>query len=664
VAVGDGSTVTNSAGGTVSTTGDNSGAVIVIGNGTLTNDGTISTGGADATAVLFTGEATIDNSGTIAAGVARGIDLAGASTVNNTGTVSGGTDGIRFNAGSTLNNQAGATVSGDTGVTGSTGDDTVVNFGTITGTTAAAALGDGSDAFQQWTGAAVTGDVDLGGGDDTFVLEGANSTVAGMILGGAGADTAVLGGTLDADNLMGFETNTLGTLFDLTISGDRTLSGDVVIDGVVNVGLGVDSLTNDGTITLENTGVINIATPLDEALLGQTVTVLQDGAGFTDNGATINIIDDDLLIDYTPIVGSLRVQVTGVNPLAGQGDANFANFGGVIAGGIRNGTISAANFAALNALGSAAEFQTAAADALPSLSGGVSREIFETSNVASQALDRHLAAEGSGVWGQIAIRGSEQEEFSASQDGYESDQTVITIGGDFAVGETARFGLLASYADIEVEDFQGNVPQETSDAESIKLGAYASWTPVERSFLNMELAYLTGEVESARTGFFGPITSGYDFDGFAARVTVGYDLLPDENVSLTPTLGINAADISFDDGTEAGGFGFLIERGDEVFIEGRAGLELGAQVSDKVDGFIQGTIIHDFADSPRSFRLSSAQLPTFTTNLPTPGEDRFELAAGMDVSVSDQFSIGLGYQGDFGGGYDAHSARATVRIGF
>ena len=244
-------------------------------------------------------------------------------------------------------------------------------------------------------------------------------------------------------------------------------------------------------------------TPLDAALIGQTVLVLEDGTGFVDNGGTINILDDDLFIEYTPIVGSLSVQVNVVNPLAGSGDANFANFGTAVVGGITAGTISAANFAALNALGSAAEFQTAAADALPSLSGGVSREIFETSNVASQALDRHLAAEGSGVWGQIAIRGADQDASSLSQDGYESDQTVITIGGDFAFGDTFRAGVLASYADIEVEDFAGNVPQDDSDVESIKLGVYGAWTPTDRAFVNVELAYLTGEVESARSGFFG-----------------------------------------------------------------------------------------------------------------------------------------------------------------
>lgn len=51
--------------------------------------------------------------------------------------------------------------------------------------------------------------------------------------------------------------------------------------------------------------------------------------------------------------------------------------------------------------------------------------------------------------------------------GYDSDQTIFTVGGDFAFGEVARIGLI------------------------------------------------------------GPINSAYDFDGFACRATVGYDVLLD-----------------------------------------------------------------------------------------------------------------------------------------
>ncbi|MDY7097686.1 MAG: hypothetical protein SXU28_06070 [Pseudomonadota bacterium] len=670
VALGDGGTIVNVGMGDISSTGDDAPTVVIAGNGTITNEATISAGGANSQAVTVTGDLTLTNSGSITGADGRALDVAGVADITNTagGTISAtGADAIRFNSGSSITNNG--TVDGDTGIVGSAGDDFVANFGTIAGAMDAVLLGSGADTFQQWTGASVTGNVDLGGDDDVFVLEGSSSSVTGTIDGGAGTDTAILAGVLDSDNFAGFETYQLGsqlggTLTDLTISGDRTLTGDVVHTGVVTMALGVDTLTTTGSITLESTGVLNIETPLDEALLGQTVLVLRDGNGFVNNGATVNIIDDDLLLDYTPIIGSLRVRVTGVNALAGNADPNLDTFGGAVIGGVRNGTLSATNFATLNGL-SADQFAAAGADALPSLSDGVGREIFESGSLASAALDRHLSDGGTGVWGQIAVRGAEQDALSQTADGYDSDQVVFTLGADFALGDDIRVGLLASYADIEVQDETATgALNSLSDVDSIRLGGYMAVTFFERGFINTELAYLTGEVDAARSGFFGPIASSYDFDGFATRTTLGYDLLADENVSITPTVGLNAARINFDDAAETGGFGFNVRRGDAAYAELRFGAELGAQVSKKVSGFVSGTVIHDLIDDPRSFRLSSSQLPTFTAGLPLREQDRFELSAGASVDVSETFSIDLGYLGDFNDGYSGHSARANVRIAF
>ena len=79
---------------------------------------------------------------------------------------------------------------------------------------------------------------------------------------------------------------------------------------------------------------------------------------------------------------------------------------------------------------------------------------------------------------------------------------------------------------------------------------------------------------------------------------------------------------------------------------------------------MSGTVIHDLTDSERSFRLGSSQLGTFFTVLPLRERDRFELAAGASIDVSESFAIDLGYLGDFNQGYRAHSARATARIVF
>ena len=531
-------------------------------------------------------------------------------------------------------------------------------------------LGAGDDEFQQWSGATVNGWIDLEGGNDTFILEGASSSITGSVSGGDGTDLAILAGVLDSDNIVGFETIQLGstlggTLNDLDIDGNRSLTGDIVHVGEVNIDLGVDSLTTTGSITLEETGVLNIATPLDEELLGQTVLILQEGTTFTDNGATINILDDDLLLEYTPVVGSLSIEVSSVNPLAGNSDPNLATFGGAVDTALNAGTLTTATFDTLNSLPDADAYADALNDALPSLSDGVAREIFETGSLAGEALDHHLKSEGSGIWGQAAVRGAEQDARSQTVDGYDSDQIVFTMGGDIAFGESIRIGVLASYADIENTDESINgAATGTSEVESIRVGGYFAANMLERGFFNAEFSYLTGSVDESRGGFFGTIASDYDFDGIAGRAVIGYDLLGDENISLTPSLGINAARISFDDAVETGGFGFTVSRDDAEFVEARLGAEFGAVISEGVSGFIQGTVVHDLIDDQGDFAVSSAELPTFSLGLPAREQDRFELSAGATIDVSKNFSIGLGYLGDFADGYNAHSGRANFRLSF
>ncbi|MEL6237932.1 MAG: autotransporter domain-containing protein [Pseudomonadota bacterium] len=557
---------------------------------------------------------------------------------------------------------------------------TVANFGEITANAInpvtermdAVLLGAGADEFQQWTGAVVNGWVDLEAGDDTFILEGTSSSITGSVVGGEGNDTAILAGVLDSDNITGFETIQLGstlggTLNDLVISGDRIVTGDVVHVGEVTVGLGVDSLTTTGSITLEEGGVLTIETPLDEELAGQTVLVFDDGTGFTNNGATVNIIDDDLLLDYTVIIDSLSVQVDLVNPLnsANIADPNINIVNNAVNAALAGGTLTSGSFDILNSQADAEAYSDALKDTLPSLSDGVGREIFETGSLAGRMLDHHLDGDEPGAWGQIAVRGVNQDAISQSVDGYDSNQVVITVGSDLSLGEGILFGLMASYADIDVQDetATGAITND-QDIESLRLGGYLAINLFERGFLNTEISYLTGEVDTARSGEFGNITSSYDFDGVATRIVAGYDLLPDENITLTPSVGFNAALINFDDAQEAGGFDFLVEQGDARFIEARAGVELGAQMSDKVSGFVQGIVIHDLIDSERSLVLSSGELRTFAISQPVREQDRFELSAGLVIDVSDNFAIDLGYLGDFNDGYTGHSARANVRVAF
>lgn len=577
----------------------------------------------------------------------------------------------------TVMNMAGGLIVGDVAIdaTASSGSQTVVNFGTITvrpldtdSDDDGILLGDGDDEFQQWTGAIVNGAIDLQDGDDTFILEGTASSL-NNVFGGDGDDTAILAGILDVDpQFFGFETFQLGsqlggTLNDLEIDGDRTIDGDVVHVGEVILDLGVDTLTTTGSLTLTETGTLTIGTPLDRALLGQNVQVLAVGGDFEDEGATINIIDDDLLLDYTPN-GELFVQVSGVNPFLDDPDENIRRFGNALGIAVDNGDLDDDTFEDLNDL-DAEGGAAAIASAIPSLSDAIGREIFETSMLSSQLLDRHLDADGTGVWGQVAVRGAEQDAFSATVDGYESDQLVFTAGADFSLGNALTLGVIASYADIDIDDLSrlGGVTN-TSEVESIRVGGYAAISFMDRGFINAEGAYLTGDVDQSRSGFFGGTSSNFDFDGYTARATLGYDLLADPDVALTPNVGIAAAEINFDDTTETGGFDFLVERGDARFAETRFGLDAAASLTETVSGFISGTYIYDLIDSVRSLRLTSDELGSFLVEQPIREQSRFEVGAGATVNLGDNFAIDVAYLGDFNEGYDGHSARASLRIGF
>lgn len=655
--------------------GENDG--LELDNGTITNSGIIESLSSDP-------DGDFSDIGLTNRELDAGIDFDG------TGDPEANEDGL-------VTNLAGGIIRGDIGINASSGNfvagedgmgvagsaanfgsQTIVNFGTIegrlvnpvTGRIDAVLLSFGDDEFQQWTGAVVNGWIDLEDGDDTFILEGASSSVSGSISGGAGDDTAILAGVLDSDNFVGFETIQLGstlggTLNDLDISGARTITGDIVHVGTVNVDLGVDSLTTTGTIALAETGVLNIATPLGPQLAGQTVVVL-GGSGVTNNGATVNIVEDDFLLDYSLVAGnSVSVLVNAINPLTGNADANLAAIGGAIAAGANAGTFGGEQFAALNALTNAADYAAVLNDALPSLSDGVAREVFETGSLATQALNSHLAAESSGVWGQIAVRGADQDARSATVDGYESDQLVFTLGADIMAAPNFNIGVLASYADIDIDDRTiGDTLANAQEVSSFRIGAYAAAKLGDRGFLNAELSYLTGDVESSRNGRLGQITSAYDFDGVAGRATAGYDLLGGDTVSFTPTVGINFATISFDDAVETGGYGLLVQREDAEFFEARFGAELTGSFSEFVRGYLNGTYVNDLSDEAEPVTLSSSQLPSFTVLPAVREQDRFEVGAGVTFKLGETFGIDVGYLGDFSDGYDGHAARVTGRIAF
>ena len=141
-------------------------------------------------------------------------------------------------------------------------------------------------------------------------------------------------------------------------------------------------------------------------------------------------------------------------------------------------------------------------------------------------------------------------------------------------------------------------------------------------------------------------------------------MLGNNTYSLTPSVGVQGASLSFDDAVETGGFGYTVSRDDADFMQLRAGLELEGEFSSSLSGYVGVAYAYDLEDDQRSFALNSAELGGFSVNVAEREQSNFELAAGAIFNISDNAHFEVGYFGDFGSEYNGHAARASVRFGF
>ncbi len=261
--LGAGGTVANSA-AAARIAGQTHGVAISGGAGTIENKGTISASQFDG--VLLASGGAVTNLGTAShiIGQAIGIFTAGAATtVSNQGTIVGTNSyGIYLGAGGMVTNaNAASLISGATkGIVfvGATGAGTVINRGTVAGTTAVQFGSGGGNLLEMFPGAVFAGAVNGGGGaGDTLELGSAASS--GTISG--------LGG-----QFAGFEQITAETGATWQLAGTNTLASGVglrIQDGAVVKVTG--TLTAPGDLTIAGSGTL--------AAVNGTIEIGTSGAG-------------------------------------------------------------------------------------------------------------------------------------------------------------------------------------------------------------------------------------------------------------------------------------------------------------------------------------------------------------------------------------------------
>ncbi|MBU1538463.1 MAG: hypothetical protein KKC29_02265 [Alphaproteobacteria bacterium] len=301
------STVTNQAGGEITTAGsgtgvylDGTGGTVVnagtirgaqavnflAAGGTLTNSGiligisgsgVIGTGGAvtnlaggsitgQLSGVTFvTAAGSVNNAGTIVGTTAHGVNLNAGGVVDNSGSISGAVVGVRSLAGLTLTSSG--SISGGGNAVESVGafNDTLTFL--AGSTTTGSVLTDNGDDLISLAGG-LTGSVAAGLGADTVTLFTTGS-FSGLLDGGDGVDAFVLdgagAGTVDISTVLNFESRTMQGPGVFTLTGaDASSTGWAINAGVLAASGGL-AIGDDVTVTIGANGTLAL---LDSEAIG------------------------------------------------------------------------------------------------------------------------------------------------------------------------------------------------------------------------------------------------------------------------------------------------------------------------------------------------------------------------------------------------------------
>lgn len=621
-------------------------------NLTLNNSGMIEGRSNGAIAVR---QAMMTNSGSITAASGNAITLQGGNIVNN-GTIStsgtgSGDAAIRFIDGADA------------------GNGEIVNNGTIRGVIGVIAVANDTEQRLINNGALIgTGGLaaNLGDGDDYFEL-GANGTVTGQVLGGAGDDLALIRGVYSSDFLQGFETVELN---GATINGLRTIAADVSVTGAVNfVFSPVDARNNanmlavNGDVSFANGAVVNIATDIaDVYTIGlNTPYALMSASGIvTNDGAVFNVADDDFLLDYVAGLSGNNVVITAnaVNPGANSGDGNVQRFGNIVQLGYVARTLDSNLLSTINGFSDIAQFEALSVQLLPTMNDGVTREIYENSVMFADFMNERAESESYGFWGQFGYRNGRGDGKSATVAGFNADSFGFTIGADMGVGDTARAGVYIGYANSDVED--RSIANAKQDMDSWKYALYGAFNVADNGFVNAEVSYVTSDVDDRRSGPGAAIVSNYDVDGFFGRIIAGYDFAMGEEWTITPSAAFNYGNFNYDDYSETGGLGFGVDRDDVDFIESRLALSFKGDYGN-FKPFVDLAWTHDFDGDQRTAVLTTNGTPSFVVSSGDVDNDAFEVDAGLSYALNENIDVDLYYLGDFGSDYKSNGGAIRLR---
>ena len=520
---------------------------------------------------------------------------------------------------------------------------TITNSGVLSGTSVLdASTATGGVTFNQ-IGGAFNADFIGSNFDDTLAISGANFELSADVLGGVAT-------SVDAATAV-------------SVSGARALEGDLVSNGELQFELGSDSLNVAGNTTFGANSVVTVTTNanVNEIVLNSPITVISETGTFTDNGLSVNVIDDDFLIDYDVLIGSVVVTATAADLSNVSTDSNVSAFASAIGASFAAGQLTDDIANTFNATASNAEFEGNVASLLPTLNKGVSREIWEThSKTASFVTDRLNSNVAAGAWVQGSTRSADRDGESLSVEGYGADTTAVTFGYDRRINDTFRLGASYTFASTDIDEDTN--AGESNDLDTNQIAAYAGYE-AGKVFVSGQAGYVFGDGESTRVSDLGTVTSEYDVDAFTAQATASFDL-----GLFRPQAGLRYGTVSQAAFTENGGLNLNVDADNVNYLEGIVGVAVSPNLPStghwSVKPTVRANYVLDFVNDDRDVNITLAGSPSQLLTSEGGSGSRFEIGAGLDLAHQSGVTIGVAYEGDFASGYSSNAGLIRARVNF
>lgn len=270
------------------------------------------------------------------------------------------------------------------------------------------------------------------------------------------------------------------------------------------------------------------------------------------------------------------------------------------------------------------------------------------------------------VWGQ-AFGSWADVEGSGNAAGFDRSTGGFIAGGDGAIGDTWRLGLLTGYSH---SSFNADDRASSGSSDSYHLGLYGGgqWGALG---LRGGATYSWSRIETGRTvglpGFADALTANYDAGTAQIYGEAGYRI-ETTAASFEPFANLAYVNLHTDGFTEDGGAAALTASAsntDTTFstlgIRASTDISLGS-IPLTARGMLGWR--HAFGDVTPTSQLAFAGSDPFSVAGTPIARDAAVIEAGIDLAVSGKATLGLTYSGQFGSGSTDNGFKARFGLEF